>query len=174
MISKIAQTTGALMMISSVNGYDYNMNQIDGYTLSHEPETVGCAMCIKNNKIYHYSTEAGEDNSSEYADAGDAYLSDITISSSSVDVNFCAEQVDDVRLLTSNDFSSYFGALSSCPIKEDVCGTNTDSLSAVGDSTTFSVTDMTGKDMCAFHVDVACGVPKITLETVEGAFLDPK
>jgi len=47
MISKIAPTAAALLMVSSVNGFDYMKMALDKRTINFDT-TLGCAICIQN------------------------------------------------------------------------------------------------------------------------------
>jgi len=143
------------------------------YTLSHEPETVGCGQCISAGYVYHYATD-NEAMFNEDVDiaSGDDYPATAEIDGVTKDVNYCADILSlDNDLLKSNQFDSPYSALANCPVKEDVCGSTLyTSIEDVGESAEFSVTDMTGMDMCGYMVDTGCGLPKITITEATGAF----
>jgi hypothetical protein len=95
MISKIAPTATALLMISSVNAFMYNKNFIDTYTIAHEPETIGCAQCITAGYEYLYAEDNEATFSYEYIESGGSMASTITIDGDSHDVNFCTHLAAD-------------------------------------------------------------------------------
>ena len=80
MISKIAQTAGALMMISSVNGFMYQKKALDKRSVSFD-EKLGCAMCIQNGYSFVYKALIAAKTNAETVAASGSYATSVTTNS---------------------------------------------------------------------------------------------
>lgn len=163
MISKIAPAFSAMMMISSVNSFQYMKSHLDKRSVEFQDD-MGCASCILNGYDFSYKALKSAKSNTELVASAGTYDSD----------NKCYQVTQKGALLESSSFKHPTIAMQNCPQKVDACGTTaTGTIAKTGDAgVEFEVKALTGKDSCHYKVQVTCGLPVIEITEATGAFVN--
>lgn len=174
MISKISASVGALVMISSVNGFLYDRNSVDIVTEtsgSYQVLPAGCAQCIRAGFVWQYEVATSATINTATTPTA-SYVTSKTIGGITEDTNKCT-MTGSSTVLDSNDFKSPYAAIANCPMKTSVCGSSASTTLAdkAAAAVDFSVTAMTQDDQCSYTIKATCDLPVVTIKAATGSFL---